>query len=39
LKPDRCLIITTDEEKEEKIGKLKIKIIHLWKWLLQEQQD
>ena len=39
LKPDRCLIITTDEEKEEKIGKLKIKIIPLWKWLLQEQQD
>ena len=39
LKPDRCLIITTDEEKEEKIGKLKIRIIPLWKWLLQEQQD
>lgn len=39
LKPDRCLIITKDEEKEEKIGKLKIKIIPLWKWLLQEQRD
>jgi len=28
------LIITEDEEREEKIDKLRIKIIPLWKWLL-----
>ena len=32
LNPDRFVIITDDEEREEKINKLKVKIIPLWKW-------
>ncbi len=36
LNPRKYLIITADEDKEEKINKLKIKILPLWKWLLQE---
>jgi len=34
LNVQNLLIITEDEEGEEKIGKTKIKIIPLWKWLL-----
>jgi len=30
------IIIIEDEEGEEKIGKTKIKVIPLWKWLLLE---
>lgn len=37
LAPSNYIIITADEEKEEKIDKLKIKILPLWKWLLQEE--
>ena len=36
LNVKNLLIITEDEEGEEKIGKTKIKIIPLWKWLLLE---
>jgi predicted AAA+ superfamily ATPase len=35
----KFLIITADEEKEEKINKLKIKFIPLWKWLLKEESN
>lgn len=34
LKVKELILITEDEEKEEKVGKTKIKIIPLWKWLL-----
>jgi len=30
------VIITEDEEGEEKINKNKIRIVPLWKWLLSE---
>ncbi len=36
LNVKNLLIITEDEEGEEKIGKTKIKVIPLWKWLLLE---
>lgn len=29
------LVITKDYESEEKIGKVRIKFVHLWKWLLE----
>ncbi len=35
LKCSNLLIITDDEEKEEKINGKKIKHIPLWKWLLE----
>jgi len=38
LTPSKCMIITEDEEKEEKIGKMKFRIIPLWKWLLLEKE-
>ena len=34
LNVKNLLIITEDEEGEEKIGKIKIRVIPLWKWLL-----
>lgn len=37
LKCDDLLIITCDEEKEEKIKGKKIKFVPLWKWLLAEK--
>lgn len=36
LNVKNLLIITEDEEGEEKIGKTKIRVIPLWKWLLLE---
>ena len=38
LKVKNLLIVTEDEEGEEKAGNIKIKITPLWKWLLQTQQ-
>lgn len=37
LKVKNLLIITEDDEGEEKVGDIKIKITPLWKWLLQTQ--
>ncbi len=37
LNSSKLTIITDDEEKEEKINKNKIKIIPLWKWLLEHK--
>jgi len=37
LNVKNLLIITEDEEGEEKARNTKIKIIPLWKWLLQTQ--
>jgi len=34
--PNRFVIITDDEEREEKIDKLKIEIIPLWKWCFKQ---
>jgi len=38
LKVKNFLIITEDEEGEEKAGDTKIKITPLWKWLLPTQK-
>jgi predicted AAA+ superfamily ATPase len=35
LKPLKFTIITDDEDKEEKVNNIKIKIIPLWKWLFR----
>ena len=34
FKPNQLIIITEDEEGEEKAGNTKIKVVPLWKWLI-----
>jgi len=40
LKPDKFIIITDDEDREERINRMNIKIIPLWKWcVIQDDKN